>query len=191
MSMSFEVRINKGKEMFKTKSIILVLAIFTTTTAMAEGFYAGAGFGLTQIEDEDQGLSFKDNPLGWRLLAGYDFNENFGVEGSYINSGTAEDVVLGENVEAELSAFTLSVVGLLPISDSTELFGKIGFYSGEQEITVQGFTLDEDEDGATVGAGLRFRTSEALAIRGEFDWYDTDLDTLWSVGIGFQYSFGK
>lgn len=177
--------------MYKTRSLLLVLFLFATTTAMAEGFYAGAGFGLTQIEDEDQGISFKDNPLGWRLLAGYDINENFGIEGSYINSGKAEDDVFGENVEAELSAFTLAVVGLLPISDSAQLFGKVGFYSGEQEVTVQGFTLDQDEDGATVGAGIRFGTSEALAIRGEFEWYDTDLDTLWSVGIGFQYYFGK
>ena len=99
--------------------------------------------------------------------------------------------MLGDNVEAELSAFTLSIVGLLPISDSAQLFGKIGFFSGEQEVAVDGFTLDEDQDGATVGAGIRWGTSETFAVRGEFDWYDTDLDTLWSVGVGFQFYFGK
>ena len=177
--------------MYKTTSLLLVLFLFASRTAMAEGFYAGAGFGLTQIEDEDQGISFEDTPLGWRLLAGYDFSENFGIEGSYINSGKAEDDVLGENVEVELSAFTLAVVGLLPISDSAQLFGKVGFYSGEQEVTVQGFTLDEDEDGAIVGAGVRWGSSEAFTIRGEFEWYDTDLDTLWSVGVGFHYYFGN
>jgi OOP family OmpA-OmpF porin len=174
------------------KSILLlpVMFLFTATSAMAEGFYAGAGIGVTQIEDEEQGISFKDSPFGWRLLAGYDFSDNFGVEGSYINSGTAEDVIQGENVEVELSAFTVSIVGLLPVSDSAQLFGKIGFYSGEQEVTVQGFTLDDDEDGAIIGAGIRWDTSEAFAVRGDFEWYDTDLDTLWSIGVGFQYYFG-
>lgn len=176
----------------RNKTFLLpLLFLFAATSAMAEGFYGGAGVGLTQIDDEDQGVSFKDSPFGWRLLAGYDFNEQFGVEGSYINSGTAEDVVLGDNVEAELSAFTLSVVGLLPISDSAQLFGKLGFYSGEQEITFDGITFDEDQDGATVGAGIRWGTSESFVVRGEFDWYDTDLDTLWSVGVGFHYYFGK
>ena len=177
--------------MWKNAFILPVLFFFAATTAMAEGFYGGAGIGLTQIEDEDQGISFKDNPMGWRLLAGYDVNDNFGIEGSYINSGTAEDTVLGENVEAELSAFTLSIVGLLPVSDSAKLFARIGFYSGEQEVTVQGVTFDDDEDGAVVAAGVRFNTSDVFAIRGELEWYDTDLDTLWSAGIGFQYFFGK
>lgn len=173
------------------RSLVLVLALFATTSAMAEGFYAGAGFGLTKIEDSDQGISFEDTPLGFRLLAGYDFNENFGIEGSYINSGKAEDDIQGENVEVELSAFTVAIVGLLPLSDSAQLFGKLGFYSGEQEVTVFGATFDEDEDGMTVGAGIRFKTNDSFAIRGEFEWYDTDLDTLWSVGVGFQYGFGK
>ena len=140
---------------------------------------------------EQNGISFEDNPLGWRLLAGYEFNDNFAVEGSYINSGTAEDTVLGEDVEAELSAFTLSVVGLLPVSESVDLFARVGFYTGEQEVTAFDITIDEDEDGATVGAGIRFNTSDAFAIRGEFEWYDTELDTLWSMGVSFQYYFGK
>ena len=153
--------------MSNVKSLVLVLALFAATSAMAEGFYAGAGVGLTQIEDSDDTLdiSFKDNPFGFRLLAGFDFNENFGIEGSYINSGKAEDDILGENVEVELSAFTIAAVGLLPVSESTKLFGKIGFFSGEQEVTVFGDTFDEDEDGMTVGAGIRFATSDTFAIR--------------------------
>ena len=169
----------------------LLLALSFATSSFAEGFYAGAGIGITQIEDEDQGFSFEDNPFGWRLLAGYDFNANFGIEGSYINSGEAEDDVAGEPVEAELSAFTVSAVGIIPVSDAVQLFGKIGFYSGEQEVTVFDITLDEDEDGLTAGAGIRFGVSDSFVIRGDFDWFDTDLDTLWSLGIGFQYYFGK
>lgn len=176
-----------------TRNFFLIFAVllFASTTAMAEGFYGGAGFGLTQIEDEGPGFSYEDNPFGWRILAGYDFNDKFAIEGSYVNSGEAEDDILGGNVKSELSAFTVSIIGLIAVSDSASIFGKLGFYTGEQEIKLQGATLDEDEDGLTAGAGVRFDMGNNFVIRGDFDWYDTDLDALWSVGVGFQYYFGN
>ena len=158
---------------------------------MAEGFYAGAGLGIVKIEDSDQGESFDDSPMGWRIHGGYDFNENFAIEGSYIQTGDAEDEILAENVEVQLSAFTFSVLGLLPISDQAQVFGKLGFYTGEQEVTVQGITLDEDDDGLALGAGVRVMMSDSFALRGDFDWFDTDIDTVWSLGVGFNYYFGN
>ena len=178
-------------EMLRRILLFSSIMLLSGPAAMAEGFYAGAGVGITQVEDSDQGISFKDNPFGWRLLAGFDFNENFAIEGSYINSGEAEDDIQGENVKAELSAFVVSVVGLIPVSETVRLFGKLGYYSGETEVTAFGITLDEDADGATAGAGVRFDMNNNFVIRGDLDWYDSDLDTLWSVGVGFQYSFGK
>lgn len=174
----------------KARITFLALAMLAGGSAWAEGFYAGAGIGITQIEDEEGGLSFEDNPFGWRLIAGYDFNENFAIEGSYIDSGEAEDSVQGVDVEAELTAFTVSAVGLLPLNDTTTLFGKLGLYSGESEVSAAGLSEDDDEDGLTVGGGVRFRTTDQLTIRAEFDWFDTDLDTVWSIGVGFQYGFG-
>ena len=173
--------------------LLVVTGIFFlgSSFALAEGFYAGAGIGITQIEDSEDGLSFKDSPLGWRLLAGYDFNENFALEGSYANSGDAEDTVEGVDVKAELSAFTFSVVGLMPLSESTKLFGKLGYYDGEEEVSAFGLTVKEDADGLTAGFGVRYELQNNVAIRGDFDWYDSDLDTLWSVGVGFQVLFGK
>ena len=178
-------------EMLRKILLLSSIMLLAGPAAMAEGFYAGAGVGITQVEDSDQGITFKDSPFGWRLIAGFDMNENFAMEGSYINSGTAEDDIQGENVEAELSAFVFSLVGLIPVGETARLFGKIGYYSGETEVTVFGITLDEDEDGATAGAGVRFDMNNNFVIRGDLDWYDTELDTLWSVGVGFQYSFGK
>lgn len=176
----------------RTKLFLVVLAaLFATSTVMAEGFYAGGGLGIVKIEDSDQGESFDDSPMGWRIHGGYDFNENFAIEGSYIQTGDAEDVILGENVEVQLSAFTFSVLGLLPMSDDVDLFGKLGFYTGEQEITVQGITFDEDDDGLTVGAGIRLNMNDRFALRGDFDWFDTDIDTVWSLGVGFNYRFGN
>lgn len=175
------------------RKILLVsfVGLLANSAALAEGFYAGAGFGITQIEDEEQGVSFKDSPFGWRLLAGYDFTESYAIEGSYVNSGEAEDDVQGTNVKAELSAFVVSLVGLIPVSDNSRLFGKLGYYSGEEEVTAFGVTIDDDDSGLTVGAGLRYDMGNNFVVRGDFDWFDTDLDTVWSVGVGVQYFFGN
>ncbi len=81
------------------------------------------------------------------------------------------------------------MLGILPTSDRFELFGKLGFYSGETEVTVAGLSADEDDSGLTVGAGARFRLADSFMIRGDFDWYDVDIDSLWSLGIGATYNF--
>lgn len=171
--------------------LIILAALFATSSALAEGFYAGVGLGIVNIEDEEAGESFDDSPFGWRIHAGYDFSENFALEGSYIDTAEAEDVVFGENVEVELSAFTFSAIGLLPVSDRAQLFGKLGFFTGEQEITVLGSSFDEDDDGLTAGFGVRLNMNENFSLRGDFDWFDTDIDTLWSIGAGFNYYFGN
>jgi OOP family OmpA-OmpF porin len=171
--------------------LVLAAGLLMTNIALAEGFYAGGGLGIVQIEDSDQGISFKDSPFGFRLIAGFDINDNFAIEGGYIATDTAEDTIEGIDVEAELSAFTLSFLGLIPVGDSASLFGKVGYYSGEQEVTVFGITVDEDDDGFMAGAGIRFDMANNWTIRGDFDWFDTDLDTLWSIGVGVQYLFGK
>jgi OOP family OmpA-OmpF porin len=177
--------------MFKKIALVLLALLFATTSAMAEGFYAGAGLGVTQIEDEEEGESFKDSPFGWKIYAGYDFNENFAVEGAYLNSGEAEDDVLGEAVKVELTAFVVSAIGLVPVGESAQIFGKIGYYDGEEDITAFGITFSDDDSGLTAGAGVRFKMSDNVALRADFDWFDTDIDTVWSLGVGVQFYFGQ
>ena len=172
--------------------MVLAIAMLWAPVAFGQGFYFGGGIGVTQLEDEEEGIgSFDDSPLGWRILAGYEFTENFAVEGAYVNSGEAEDTIQGVDIEAELKGFTVSGIGLLPVSDSVKLFGKLGYYNGETEASAFGVTVDEDESGLTLGAGLRFDLGNNFAIRGEFDWFDAELDTLWAVGVNLQYMIGR
>lgn len=191
-SIFYRVHLALGGLAVKGRIVLgLSIGLLAANFALAEGFYAGGGLGVVQIEDSEAGLSFEDSTFGLRLLAGFDVNDYFAIEGSYIATDTAEDSVQGVDIEVELSAFVVSFLGLIPVGDSTSLFGKLGYYSGEQEATAFGITIDEDEDGVTAGAGVRFDIANNLTIRGDFDWFDTDLDTLWSVGVGVQYQFGN
>jgi opacity protein-like surface antigen len=113
------------------------------------------------------------------------------VEGAYLNSGEAEDDVLGEAVKVELTAFVVSAIGLVPVGESAQIFGKIGYYDGEEDITAFGITFSDDDSGLTAGAGVRFKMSDNVALRADFDWFDTDIDTVWSLGVGVQFYFGQ
>lgn len=171
---------------------ILTLTVFllSGSYAFAEGFYAGAEVAVTNIEDSEQSLSFQDRPVGWKLHAGYEFYDYFALEGSYFDSGEGEDTVLDENVKAEFSGYVMSLV-LQTVMTTPNLFTKLGYYNGDQEVSVQGGSLKDDVDGFAAGIGFRHEVIERLSIRGEVDWFESDLDSFWSLGIGVQYSFGN
>ena len=70
--------------MLKRYLLLITTLCFIAPAAMAEGFYAGAGIGIVQAEDDEGGVEFDDSSFGWRILAGYEINENFAVEGAYL-----------------------------------------------------------------------------------------------------------
>lgn len=186
--------------------LILVLCLFASSAATAEGFYAGLGFGVVKIKDEDSSIppplddKYSDTVFGWQLFGGYDLNDRVGFELAYIQTDTAEDEVFGDPgngipgvpVETELSAYTASVLGYLPPWNDARLYGRLGYYSGEQEATVMGVTVDDDSDGFIAGLGVRFGdATNDTSFRGEFVWYDTDFDQVWSINMTVQYLFGN
>lgn len=177
------------------RALLILIAVLTLgSAAQAQEFYAGGGLGFTQIEDEEAGVGFDDTAIGWRIFGGYKFSPNFALELGYVDSGTAEDTLQGvfggTNLEVDFTAWTVTGLGILPLNESWDLFGKLGYFDGEFEASSLGLSAADDESGFTLGAGARFKLSENLAIRGDFDWYDTEADTLWSIGVGVQFNFG-
>ena len=174
--------------------VFFTLAIFllSGSYALADGFYAGANVAVTNMEGSPLGLDFQNRPIGWKLHAGYEFSDIFALEGSYVDSGEAEDTFLDDsvNVKAQMSGYVMSFV-LQTAMTTPNLFTKLGYYNGEVEWSLPGITVNNDEDGFAAGLGFRHELMNNLAIRGEVDWYEPDLDNLWSVGIGLQFSFGN
>lgn len=173
--------------------VFLALAIFllSGSYALADGFYAGSDVTVTNIEVSVPGPNFRNRPIGLRLHAGYEFSELFALEGSYTDSGEAED----QGLKLESSAYVMSFV-LQNNRTTPNLFTKLGYYNGNVKGSVPGNTFDDNVEGVAAGLGFRHEILSNrvmpfdLAIRGEVDYMDSDLDNLWSVGIGLQFSFG-
>lgn len=134
------------------------------------GFYIGAGVGRATVtlEDADSTVDFEGDDTGLRVMAGYRLFRYFAIEASYADYGTAEDTVLGLDLEGEFDAFQLTAVGLIPLG-SVDLLGKLGFGAWEGTLRdASGFEFSEDNVDPVIGLGAQLRAGH-LAVRGEVE----------------------
>lgn len=109
---------------------------------------------------------------------GYRFTPNFGVEGEAsfgIDGDTAD--FLGTPVDVDLDdQFGAYAIGFLPISNSFELLGRVGYATIDAEGTFGGFTAGVDDDGLAAGIGAQWAFTPSFGVRGEYTRYIADND---------------
>lgn len=160
------------------KFALISSAIATTFPAFADtGWYAGVGFGQSNVsdwltkDDAESLLGVAGDSLGvvsfngtissssddtgsaWKLFGGYNFNDNFALEATYVDLGevTAKSTAtgtfnlggsntfpgsLGVKVKGESSALTLDAVGKFKPTSYIDLFAKAGLYNAQSKLTV-------------------------------------------------------
>ena len=159
----------------------IMFATAVSVPAFAGGYVgAGAGqasadvcgelhaLGATRCDDED---------TGFKIFGGYQVNENFAVEGSYVDYGdiTASD---GEvSLKGEITAFAISGVGVIPVTEQFSIFGKLGVAFWDAEASASGFgSVSDDGTDLTYGVGAGFDVTDAFGLRGEWERLDSDGD---------------
>ena len=126
---------------------LAVLAVIISPASMAadNGWYVGTSIGQSRAKINDEGITsslFKsgftttsiqddDRDLGYKFLAGYQFNRYFALEGGYFNLGkfgyTATTVPAGTlNGNIKLQGINFDAVGTLPITAKLSALGRIG-----------------------------------------------------------------
>lgn len=170
---------------------------------MDSAFYIGAGVGQfnvdadlpVTIDDEDAGsVKFDESDTGFKVFGGYQSGW-FGAELAYLDGGAPSrsdsDPELGSlKVELEFTAITPALVGVLPIGDMFELYGKLGMTFWETELkgsvggplcgelTAVGESCSESvrDDGADLfyGVGAGVNIGEHFNVRVEYEIYDID-----------------
>jgi outer membrane autotransporter protein len=165
--------------------------------AHADGLYVTASVGRTTLDnmksDLDStfrlgGLSVQNSSAsdGTALSGGigYQINEMFAVEASYLDTGTFKyrATVAGTPTSLDVSASTLHLAGLafLPVGERFSLYGKVGYTSGNLggDVKVGGQTFKFEgttDDSVGYGVGVRFKVSDKISIRGGYDRYFADV----------------
>ena len=181
-------------------AFLLGASLFLASTAHAEGFYLGGsvGFGDATLRSDIQFDNPDDKLFLAKVIGGYRVNKFFAVEGTILG-GTNDEWDDGFDGEADVSfgALTGSLLGIISVDETFELFAKVGGYVGESEVDDDFLFFgnnnrDEDESGLVWGAGafFKFGSRKQFTIRVEYEEFDTDaLDEFWAVSGGFQYNF--
>lgn len=170
------------------------------------GWYAGLGFGQSQYRKAASYIDATLAPVGatetsantrsegWKVYAGYQVNKYVGVEGGYanLNDMTANTTItagsLRTNVDTD--AWTLAVVGALPLTDKLSVIGKLGgaYMLTDLKAKVNddpSVSIGDDSYEPYYGVGVSYALLDNMNVRAEwerFDRNDIDIDLL-SAGL--------
>lgn len=148
--------------MKKSIFTIAMIAASIVTAQAATGLYAGATIG--QARDDMTGLS-KHSDTDYSLLAGYQFNPHFSVEGNYSDYGK-QTYYTGQG--AKNSSWGLFAVGYLPIASisNLSLYGKLGM---AQVHTSTDYAGSSNRTHLAYGAGLQYAIGSNVDLRAGYD----------------------
>lgn len=165
------------------KFAIATTALFGfTTAAQAQDSNTYAAVSIDSFEFDSYGLSAR---------LGYNFSENFGVEGQ-AGFGVIDDKETFGNVEIKTGIdtyFAGFVTGRAPVADKFELIGRLGYYSASATASGGGFSESADVDGFAVGVGGIFALNETGGIRAEYTMLDGEGGNGDLFSIGYQHKF--
>jgi len=206
-----------------------VAAAFAPAGALAQqraggaGWYSGLSVGGSQIGMSNDilpitpattpsSLTKDESSTGFKLFAGYRYNQNFALEGGYTDLGkfearrdaTAPVGSISRNMRT--SGFDLAAVGIIPMQSGFSLFGKIGamYTMTRSSISTSGALLPlpttdlspkRSEWNPKVGLGAGYDFSNGLGLRVEYERVSNVGDArtgdgnigMWSLGLTKRY----
>jgi opacity protein-like surface antigen len=167
-----------------------------------EGLYLGLGYGAfdVQIDDIDQTEDaidrINDDDNAWKVFLGWRLNPYFAFELNYVDFGNPSDEISSSGTSGDyeigLSGFQPAVYGTFPLGP-VELFGKLGYYFYDVDLTIDiddltddVFTSDTSEEAWSYGFGLGVTFFERLHAKLEYEKIDLDaiddFDAIWLSG---------
>jgi OOP family OmpA-OmpF porin len=177
-----------------------VLAMFTAAMAAPafaadNGFYIGANMGQATVSGSPYSDFGKKSDTSLGLLGGYQVNKNLAVEMQYIDFGKSYAQAIHPITTTGTS---LSAVGILPVSDSFSVFGKLGMASTTLKVDCNicnPANYSVTRTAIAYGLGGQYNINQALGIRIGYDKYaignsaDQTDGTYGVVSAGVVYKF--
>lgn len=186
------------------QSLLCLALALPAVPAMAEDMESGLSLGVDAGRAEarnacDNVINCSSDDTTVRVSLGWQFTPMIGIEAGYASFGTvfeSNDNNFSANQDA--NAWTLSVLGTIPVADRFGLYGRVGAarFDNDASGLVQGVPVSsENETKPFFGAGLKFGLTENVALRAEYQRYKDlanlggvkdDVDA-WTGGLVFTF----
>lgn len=170
--------------MFK-KTLLATSILLLVSSVQAEGGYIGASIGQTDpdIPTFDDGTSFA-------LTGGYRVNKNFAVEASYVDLGESDDNIAPVwTIKAD--GFNFAAVGIIPVNNKFEVFGKVGMYIWDFSVHEAGTGEIYRSDGNDIsfGFGASFNLADQFNLIFEYQKFEVDDQDASNISFGARLNF--
>ena len=142
--------------------------------------YADLAYITTDIDGVDEDLD------GFGLRGSVEITDQVFLFGIYTDQSAESG-----GVDVDYTTMTLGGGYAWSLSDSADLYGKLGYASAEVEVSVPGLGgFSVDDDGFMLGMGLRGRVSPAFELEGAVNYYDySDSGDDTSLGAAARWFF--
>jgi hypothetical protein len=194
------------EKMNKLKTLVLTATIATglmATSAYAEESDAYFGIGVYQSTYKQSGtiggttfnVKYKNN--NYKVLIGKRINDNWSIEGQYVN--LAKDKVkvtvngVGVVAPIQLSGSSIGVAGLYHFNSQADYspFVKLGYHSWDFELVNTDTGVSAKADGTDVfyGVGVDGKINETMKYRVEFERMKINSAEVDNIGVGLLVNF--
>jgi hypothetical protein len=184
----------------------LAVIVVATVPASASdtGFYLGAAVGTSSIDVLEFyptiGDWVEDTDIAYKAYGGYRLLKFLAVEGGYTNFGNPqwlERNVQGyrERIDINVKGWNAFVVGILPVSNVVDIYGKLGVLAWDTRIEsfLRGdivYTESSSGTDSAYGIGIGFWVGPNVALHGEAGWFKIgEYDTIALYSIDVTYTF--
>lgn len=170
--------------------LLSIVVLVAATPARADGGpYVGASIGSATLTDSFEFFDVDDDSTAYRLVAGFNFGDTFGLEAGYQKFGSfEEDLDNRFRLDAD-GVFFGGTLGL-PLSDGVRLLGRGGLFFWDGDSIFNDARRANGDDGQLyLGAGAEVKLGDSLRLVGDWTRYELDYTDSDVISIGFTLNF--
>ena len=152
--------------------------------------YVGGGIGYYRVEDND--FEVDDNNESYKLFAGMEINETFGIQAQYIDFLESK----GNAGELDISGIALGATLGIPFTPVFSAYVKGGLLIWQKDFKSNGsvplLSANREEDGEDAFYGLGTKISlvpDAFSLRVEYERFKIDNTDIDVGSVSAEFSF--
>ena len=161
-----------------TVSVLSLAALSAHAADTGAYVFGNTGYNFSKPESGSRNVILKDAKAAgtvWELGAGYRFNQYLATELSYADFGKskANGSFMGNTGSGSVAtkAERIAVLGILPVTQDFEVFGKASLNNVHTKLKIDRFTNQTFNDTRLgLGFGAQYQLHKNLSLRGEYEY---------------------